>query len=108
MNKIIQLLKDKQNLKVMGGFALLIVLILFPKPQQITYRYGNLITESTYWDGLGGSGVLFDARADFVKLDEDTNNLNICYSLKDEGSCITYKVLENKGFMGYIGSWFDF
>ncbi|XOV81199.1 MAG: hypothetical protein ACFHVJ_09675 [Aestuariibacter sp.] len=106
MNKLLQLLQDKQTLKLLAGVIVLVVAIVFPKPQQITYRYGNLITESTYWDGLGGSGMLFDARADFVKLDEDTQNLNICYSLKDEGSCITYQVIENKGFMGFISSWF--
>lgn len=105
MNKLINLLMDKQTLRLIAGGAILAMLIIVPKPQQITYRYGNMITESTYWDGLDGSGMLFDARADFVKLDKDTNNLNVCYSLKDEGSCITYEVVENKGFMGFLTSW---
>jgi hypothetical protein len=106
MNKIVQLLKDKQTLQMLAAVVILAVAIIIPKPQQITYRYGNMLTESTYWDGLGGSGVLFDARAEFVKFDEDTQHLNVCYSLKDEGSCITYQVIENKGFMGFLGSWF--
>lgn len=97
--------KQRMNQIKMGVVAALaLVVILFPKPQQIIYKYGNLTAESTYWDGLGGSGKLFDAQAEFVKLDEDTGYLNVCYSLQDEGSCVKYQVLENKGFFGYLGT----
>lgn len=105
LQKLLLLIQDKQTLKTIAAAIVFFLLLIFPKPQQITYRYGNLITESTYWNGLGGSGVLFDAQAEFVKLDTATDNLHVCYSLKDEGSCITYRVIENKGFMGFLTSW---
>lgn len=95
-----------KKLKLAIGLLTVLAILLFPKPQQITYEYANIVSEGTYWDGLIGSGMLFDSSASFVRLDDDTNHLHVCFS-KANDNCLRYKVLENRGFGGYIASWFE-
>ncbi len=103
----LQALADPKNIKIIAGILVVLALVFFPKPQRITYEYANLVSEGTYWDGLWGSGVLFDAKASFVRLDKDTNHLHVCYTVKEDNNCLRYRVIENKGFLGYILSWFE-
>lgn len=91
--------------KLVGGAVLLVLILIFPKPQRITYEYANMVSQGTYWDGLFGPGMLLDSNAKFVRLDEDTEHLHVCYA-KENDNCLRYKVIENSGFGGYIASWF--
>lgn len=97
---------DAKQVKLIAAGALLFLLIIFPKPQRITYEYANMVSVGTYWDGLFGPGVLFDSNAKFVRLDEDTEHLHVCYA-KENDNCLRYKVIKNTGFGGYISSWFE-
>lgn len=99
----------KRKYIVMGiGGLLGLVLLLVPKPELIRYKSANIVSEAVYWDGLGRSGMLSDAHANFVKLDYETNHLHICYGIENENpdlnssSCQVYKVIENRGFSGAI------
>ncbi len=89
---------------ITAGSILLLGFVLVPKPQLIKYKSASIISEAIYWDGFGSSGMLSDANASFVKLDNQTSHLHICYGLGEEKSnCQEYKVLENRGFSGAIG-----
>lgn len=79
----------------------LLLLLLFPKPQLIRYEYANMVSESIYWDGLYGPAQLLDSNAKFVSLDEDTDHLHVCFN-KENDNCLRYKIIENKGFGGYL------
>ncbi|MBE1298693.1 MAG: hypothetical protein GJ680_02115 [Alteromonadaceae bacterium] len=103
----LQNLTEPKNLKVIAALVLVALILFIPKPQRIKYEYANMVSESTYWDGLGGSGVLFDAKASFVRLDKDTNHLHVCHSVTDTSNCLKYRVIENKGFTGYLLSFFE-
>ena len=63
-----------KKIKLAIGVLTLLAVLLFPKPQRITYEYANMVSEGTYWDGLFGSGMLFDSSAHFVRLDDDTDH----------------------------------
>lgn len=94
------------KLKVTAVGLLLLFIVLFPKPQRISYEYASMVSHGTYWDGFFTSGVLFDSNAKFVSLDEDTDHLHVCFN-KENDNCMRYKVIENKGFGGYLASFFD-
>lgn len=94
------------HLKLASAALLLVLVIIFPKPQRITYEYANMVSTGTYWDGLFGPGMLLDSNAKFVRLDEDTEHLHVCYSQEND-NCLRYKVIDNTGFGGYIVSWFN-
>lgn len=94
------------KIKLAGVGVLLLLIIMFPKPQRITYEYANMVSQGTYWDGLFGPGILFDSNAKFVRLDEDTEHLHVCFNQEND-NCLRYKVIENEGFGGYIASMFE-
>lgn len=94
------------KLKLAAVCLFMLAIVIFPKPQRITYEYASMVSEGTYWDGLFGSGVLFDSNAKFVRLDEDTDHLHVCFNPEND-NCLRYKVIENKGFVGYIASFFE-
>lgn len=97
---------DPVYLKLAAVAVLLALVVLFPKPQRITYEYANMVSKGTYWDGLFGPGMLLDSNAKFVRLDEDTEHLHVCYSQEND-NCLRYKVIDNSGFSGYVASWFS-
>ncbi|MCC2605456.1 hypothetical protein [Planctobacterium marinum] len=97
---------NARQVKLIVAGIILFLLVIFPKPQRITYEYANMVTVGTYWDGLFGPGVLFDSNAKFVRLDEDTEHLHVCFA-RENDNCLRYKVIKNTGFGGYISSWFE-
>lgn len=99
---------NTSQLMLLAAGVLAVVLVLFiPKPELIKYQSANIISEGIYWKGLGsGSGMLFDANASFVKIDEQSNRLHICYGKNETSNCQQYQIIENYGFAGAIGSFF--
>ena len=94
--------KKQQLVLMFLGTALAAVLLFIPKPELIKYESANMVSEGVYWDGLGSSGMLFDANASFVKIDKDTNHLHICYGAKETSNCQQYRIIENQGLAGAI------
>jgi hypothetical protein len=83
-------------------FVLIIILgaaLWFPKPQLISYQASGQISQGVYWPGVNSSGRLLDANANFVKIDEATKNLHLCYQVEQGDSCHQYDVIETFGLV---------
>jgi hypothetical protein len=77
--------------------ALLITAVLIPMPELVTYERANVVSKGVYWRGLGESGKLLDARASFVKIDEDTGYLFVCHDMPSMNACQQYRIIERQG-----------
>lgn len=80
-------------------FIILGTAVLLPKPQLISYQASGQISKGVYWPGFGESGRLLDANADFVKIDERTKNLHLCYKFEQGDSCHQYDVIKTFGLI---------
>lgn len=89
----------KFNTKRWGTAAvLLIIAILFPKPQLITYEKLGMVAESVYWPGLPGlNPVLFDSNL-HPRPALARNTLYLCVEENNPDSCQRYQIVAKKGF----------
>ncbi|WP_141096243.1 hypothetical protein [Lacimicrobium sp. SS2-24] len=79
-------------------FTLLLVAIVFiPMPELVTYERANIVSKGVYWQGLGDSGKLLDAKASFVKIDNDTGYLFVCHDMPSANTCQQYRIIERQG-----------
>lgn len=76
---------------------LLMVAVIVPLPELVTYERANVVSKGVYWRGLGESGRLLDARASFVKIDEDTGYLFVCHDMPSMHACQQYRIIERQG-----------
>lgn len=77
--------------------VLLVTAVFIPMPELVTYERANVVSKGVYWRGLGESGKLLDAKASFVKIDEDTGYLFVCHDLSSMNTCQQYRVIERQG-----------
>ncbi|GGD66494.1 hypothetical protein [Lacimicrobium alkaliphilum] len=76
---------------------LLAGVVFVPMPELVTYERANVISKGVYWRGFGESGQLLDARASFVKVDEDTGYLFVCHDMPSVNACQQYRIIERQG-----------
>lgn len=82
--------------------CLLLVLLLLPKPQLLHYQKMNIATTSLYWPGVFGLGAGLSDSDLKVYLDEQRNELNLCYQDPQNQQCSSYKVLHRGGLVEVI------
>ncbi|KZN37692.1 hypothetical protein [Pseudoalteromonas luteoviolacea] len=84
--------------------VLAIAVILFPKPQLITYKKLGLVAQSVYWPGLPGvKPILFDSVLQPVPaLDRDT--LYLCQDVSNPDTCQKYAIIKQEGFFAALKS----
>lgn len=92
----------KKLLILLPLVTLLVAWIIIPMPQLITYERAQVVSKGVYWRGFGESGQLMDARASYVKIDESTNHLHICYQFENVDSCQQYQILKSQGLFAVI------
>lgn len=82
--------------------VLIIVAILFPKPQLITYEKLGMVATSVYWSGLPGvEPVLFDS-ALHPRSALDRNTLYLCIDKNDPNTCQKYQIVKKEGVISAI------
>ncbi|MCF2856347.1 hypothetical protein L1286_02605 [Pseudoalteromonas sp. SMS1] len=94
--------KGIKGLIFLGVLAL--TLVLFPKPQLITYKKLGLVAQSVYWPGLPGvKPVLFDSALQPIPaLDRDT--LYLCQDISNPDTCQKYAIIKQEGFLSALKS----
>ncbi|WP_440053621.1 hypothetical protein ACSLBF_11965 [Pseudoalteromonas sp. T1lg65] len=89
--------KPKSKVIWIVGTILVLVFVLFPKPQLITYEKLGLVAESVYWPGVPGvSPVLFDSHL-HPQPALDKNTLYLCHNVKDPDTCQKYQIVKQQG-----------
>lgn len=78
------------------------VWVFIPFPRLITYERSNVVSTGVYWRGFGESGQLLDAQASYVKIDDDTDHLHVCYKFENLDSCQQYQILQSKGLLSVV------
>ncbi|MEJ6473333.1 hypothetical protein [Pseudoalteromonas piscicida] len=79
--------------------VLLVLFLVFPKPQLITYEKLGLVANSVYWPGIPGiDPVLFDSNL-HPKPALERNTLYLCHDLKNPDSCQKYQIIKQEGFI---------
>lgn len=94
------------------GLASLLAIILVaavtvPQPKLISYQAAGKTSHGVYWPGMTGDGRLLDSTADFVKIDETTNNLHLCYRFDDRDNCQRYEVIKTFGLIDTVDYMFE-
>ncbi len=83
--------------------SLVVLLVLFPKPELIVYRKMNIQASSVYWPGLFGHGEgLLDSNLQ-VTFDNGRNEMNLCFETKTKTDCQTYFIDKRDGLFAVIG-----
>lgn len=85
-----------------GFIALFLLFALFPKPSLITYERAGIQSTSVYWQGFNEYGKLTDSNADYVKREEESSFLHICYSPDDASSCQRFTIIREEGLLAVI------
>ncbi|MFC3033890.1 hypothetical protein ACFOEE_15330 [Pseudoalteromonas fenneropenaei] len=84
------------------GLIVLLVAIIFPKPQLISYEKLGLVAESVYWPGLPGvDPVLFDSNL-HPRPALERNTLYLCVNKNDPDSCQKYNIVSKQGFFAAL------
>lgn len=84
----------------LGIIALLI--ILFPKPQLITYEKLGVVATSVYWSALPGlEPVIFDSSL-HPRPALDKNTLYLCMNKQDPDTCQRYQIIKKEGFFSAL------
>lgn len=91
--------------------ALIVIVIVCAQiiiaPQLVTYQSGDQNITSIYWHGLDGRGHLTDTEESFVRLDNATNNLHLCYSFEEVENCQEFNVVETQGTFAVLKRLFN-
>ncbi|MBE0367266.1 hypothetical protein [Pseudoalteromonas aurantia] len=88
--------KSKKKIWVSLSLVALLI-ILFPKPQLITYEKLGLVAQSIYWSGLPGyDPVLLDSKL-HPRSALHQNILYLCVDKNNPSTCQRYQVIEQKG-----------
>ena len=84
----------------LGTIALLI--IVFPKPQLITYEKLGVVATSVYWSALPGlDPVIFDSSL-HPRPALDRNTLYLCVDKQNPDTCQKYQIIKKEGFISAI------
>lgn len=94
-------------------WVFLVVLLLSPaiaaqlifSPQLVTYSSNGQGITAIYWKNLEGNRVLTGTQATFVRLDETTDNLHICFEVKEDDVCQVYRVTQRQGSAAALIHW---
>ena len=78
------------------------LLILFPKPQLITYQKFDVVTTSIYWPGfLNFPAKLFDSEL-VIKGDIEQGKIFLCDNRNKSIGCQKYQIIERKGVIDVV------
>lgn len=78
--------------------AVVLIMLITPKPVLITYEKLGMVSQSVYWPGVFGFGAnLFDSTL-IPRADLSRNVIYLCQDKRDPASCQKYRVTEQSGF----------
>lgn len=87
--------------------VILMLAVLFPKPQLIAYEKLGMVAESVYWPGLPGvDPILFDSNL-HPRPALDRNTLYLCIDKNNPDSCQKYQIVAKNGFFAAIKKLFS-
>jgi hypothetical protein len=82
--------------------VILVIAVLFPKPQLIAYEKLGMVAESVYWPGLPGiDPVLFDSNL-HPRPALERNTLYLCIDKNNPDSCQKYQIVAKQGFVAAV------
>ncbi|KAF7774275.1 hypothetical protein PCIT_a0689 [Pseudoalteromonas citrea] len=94
--------KSSSKVKWLIMAALILLIILFPKPKLLTYEKLGLVAQSIYWPGLPGvDPILLDSTL-YPQPALDRNTLYLCADRANPKTCHKYQIIEQKGVFSAI------
>ncbi|TMP79309.1 hypothetical protein CWB73_14440 [Pseudoalteromonas phenolica] len=79
-----------------------LLIIVFPKPQLITYEKLGVVATSVYWSALPGlDPVIFDSSL-HPRPALDKNTLYLCMNKLDPDTCQKYQIIKKEGFFSAL------
>ena len=78
--------------------AVVLILLITPKPVLITYEKLGMVSQSVFWPGVFGYGAnLFDSTLS-PRADLSRNIIYLCQDKRKPDTCQKYRVKEQSGF----------
>ncbi|MAD05211.1 hypothetical protein NQS96_10755 [Pseudoalteromonas shioyasakiensis] len=79
--------------------AVVLILLITPKPMLITYEKLGMVSQSVFWPGVFGYGAnLFDSSLS-PRADLSRNTIYLCQDKHKPDTCQKYRVTEQSGFI---------
>ena len=78
--------------------AVVLILLITPKPILITYEKLGMVSQSVFWQGIFGYGAnLFDSTLS-PRADLSRNVIYLCQDKRKPDTCQKYRVTDKSGF----------
>jgi|JI7StandDraft_1071085.scaffolds.fasta_scaffold00562_6 hypothetical protein len=87
--------------------ALVMLLILLPKPQLLHYGTLQMSTTSIYWSGLFGYGEGLIDSHQRVLLDEERQEMYLCFPNQKKEECTKYRIKQQQGMIAAFVYWLN-